>query len=77
MPMQGLVQLILQVVVITSCGIASAAATTPDKTDEMVRLLSWHVAQARHFDGTYRAAAASKEAAWQAYQSAQQRLASR
>ena len=70
MQMQGLVHLIFQVVVITSCGIASAAAATPDKTDEMVRLLSWHVAQARQVDGTYRAAAASKEAAWQAYQSA-------
>lgn len=70
MQIPGLVHLIFQVVVITSCGIASAAATTPDKTDEMVRLLSWHVAQARQFDGTYRAAAASKEAAWQVYQSA-------
>ncbi len=61
---------ILRIVIVMSYGLSSAIAGTSDKTDEMVRLLSLHVANARQFDGTYRAAAASKEAAWQAYQSA-------
>lgn len=56
----------LYLIVGLQCLIGSVSAAT-EKTDQMIRLLSDHAANARQFDGTYRAAAASRDAAWHAY----------
>lgn len=47
-------------------GAPAYAASSP--TDQFSRNLSGHIARARERDGAYRAAVASKDAAWQAYQ---------
>lgn len=39
-----------------------------DTTDELIRLMSQHLIQARQLDGTYLATLAAKDAAWQAYE---------
>ena len=56
----------LYLIVGLQCLMGSVSAAT-EKTDQMIRLLTDHAANARQFDGTYRAAAASRDAAWHAY----------
>ena len=56
----------LYLIVGLQCLTGSVSAAT-DKTDQMIRLLSEHAANARQFDGTYRAAIASRDSAWHAY----------
>lgn len=46
----------------------SNSASADDGAEEMIRLISDHLTSARQLDGTYLAAVAAKDAAWQAYQ---------